>query len=65
MVESTGEFAGPTSAGQAGPDLPAQGRALLLRWHHVRVWHVDSARFGLQQEGCVWTCGSWKLPEGF
>lgn len=37
------------TVGQVVPDLPAEGRALLLRWHDVRVRNVNSARFRLQR----------------
>lgn len=49
VVQLTGDH----SPGQVGPDLPAQRRALLLRGHRVGVWHVDSARFGLQEEASL------------
>lgn len=48
-LKSIAEFVRNEAVGQVVPDLPAEGRALLLCWHDVHVRHVNSPRFRLQQ----------------
>lgn len=48
-LKSIAEFIRNETVGQVVPDLPAEGRALLLCWHDVRVRHVNPPRFRLQQ----------------
>lgn len=47
-LKSVAVFVREEPVGQVVPDLPAQSRAFLLRWHDVGVWFEDSPRFRLQ-----------------